>query len=68
MYIYIYICIHGWVSQCIIIDHGFVLDWFVHCPYGIKSWPWRAEASPQSPQTPVIRTTTPKHPRLRTWR
>ena len=27
-----------------------------------------AEASPQSPQTPVIRTTTPKHPRLRTWR
>lgn len=25
-------------------------------------------ASPQSPQTPVIRTTTPKHPRLRTWR
>lgn len=25
-------------------------------------------ASPQSPQTPVIRTTTPRHPRLRTWR
>ena len=35
IYLSIYLYIYGWVSQCIIIDHGFVLDWFMHWgPYG----------------------------------
>ena len=40
----------------------------VFFPWPFSVWHVLCKVSPQSPQTPVIRTTTPRHPRLRTWR